>query len=130
MTSLSDLIERLEKATGADRELDALIYIQKYPESADDPGPSIGDHGWAFLRYGVVRDDVPHYTGSFDAARELIPDGLYWHAGEGKTRDDEPLGAAEIIEPGSLKTIADAEHAKVEIALCIASLKARMKVAG
>lgn len=127
MTSLSDLIERLEKATGADRELDALIYIQKYPESADDPGPSIGGHGWAFLRYGVVRDDVPLYTDSVDAARTLVPKGHHWHlhvvshfgcipcAGVCPDGDDR-------IEHHAAPTPA--------IALCIASLKARMKVAG
>jgi hypothetical protein len=75
-------------------------------------------------RYGFLR-----YTASLDHARGLLPRGYYWHAGEGKTRDDEPLGAASIIEPGSLETVSEAEHAHVEIAFCIACVETREIIA-
>jgi hypothetical protein len=83
------------------------------------PGAKPFRDGWI---HGHVR---PNPLLSLDDARKLIPSGLYWHAGEGKTRADEPLGAASIIAPGSLETIAEAEHTRVEVAMCIASLKAR-----
>lgn len=125
MGDLAEIIERLQRATGPDRELDARIQcaIQGFKFIAFDDS-----RGCDSIKYegpSNALDLVYDYTGSFDAAWMLIPAGLYWHASEGKTRADEPLGAASIIAPVSLETIAEAEHASVVIALCIVALKAR-----
>lgn len=113
MADFAELIARLEKATGPDREIDNAI--------ADALGfemPLTGSEGWPL-----------YYTGSIDAARTLV-DGFYWLASEGRTRDNEPLGGAQVFRKNYLvKPIAEAEHERVEIALCIAALKARSIVA-
>lgn len=133
---MKDLIERLETATGPDRELDAQIYCAK--------------NGYGFIKFErwnqhagrlfysipgmkphCESEGFPLYTGSLDAARTLIPPGLYWLAGEGKTRADELLGGARIFEHGKFDDpLAEGEHALVEIALCIAALNARLVTAG
>lgn len=104
---MQDLIERLEKATGPDREVDSLI--------AD----------WQVGKQRISIGGDARYTGSYDAARLLIPAGLFWLVSEGKTRPDEPLGGAQIRDPKSLEIITEAEHQSAIIALCIAGLKAR-----
>jgi hypothetical protein len=120
---MKDLIERLEKAIGPDRELDFWCwwYGASTESRKTNPQPPPEDYVVDNLKH----NGSPRFTGSFDAAKTLIPAGLYWHAGEGKTRADEPLGAASIIAPGTLETIAEAEHASVIIALCIAALASR-----
>lgn len=138
-------IDRLVKAAGpcheCDAELAAIENGWQVVEHRDRDGVTMRrpDSSTFLLRY-IEPENVPGfglcgggygtsaYTRLFDVARRLIPDGLYWHAGEGKTRDDEPLGAAAIIEPGSLETIAEAEHESVVIAMCIAAIKARQVI--
>lgn len=136
----ADLIARLEKATGPDRKLDALIeaavgvdpeagllqegYWRNY--EADDDKVAI----WINGPNGHHRKEGTYspakLTGSFDAARTLIPEGLYWIVSEGRTRATEPLGGAQIFRPGYLvKPFAEAEHESAIIALCIAGLIAR-----
>ena len=61
----SELIERLEKATGPDRELDALIWYAVVER------PAAGEK--------IDRDMVnrwPTYTASIDAALTLVPEGM------------------------------------------------------
>lgn len=135
-----DLIDRLEKATGPSTELNAMIAARLGIMDDFDPTMFIvpveyrvsddGRHveGWTTVdgkSWRQASRKPRSFTGSFDDAKTMIPPGLYWHAGEGKTRADEPLGAASIIAPGSLETISEAEHASVIIAMCIAALKAR-----
>lgn len=54
----ADLIARLEKLSGPDRELDALIWLRI---------PKI-----------VTNDPVPAYTASIDAALTLVEEGSTW----------------------------------------------------
>lgn len=65
MTDLAALIERLERATGPDRNLDAMIFhfIMK--------GEGVG-----------ARGSGPPYTSSIDAAMTLVPDGDPWTLGQ------------------------------------------------
>jgi len=118
----ADLIERLTKATGPDRELDAdiALAVGEFSEKHGLPGG-----GWVSKGPHHAIVGAPSYTASLDAARTLVKD-FYWLVSEGKTRDAEPLGGAQVFRRDYLvKPVAEAEHELVEIALCIAALKAR-----
>ena len=70
-TTLLALAERVEAATGADRELDVLVALAKgwRKESARDwftpPGVNVRHH----------KTELPCYTASLDAAMSLPPSG-------------------------------------------------------
>ena len=70
-TTLLALAERVEAATGADRELDA--HIGRY-------APRL------VALLGRVPDEPAHgcapYTASIDAAMRMVPDGLSWTLGQ------------------------------------------------
>ena len=78
---MKDLIERLEKATGPDRELDAAIWL------ATTPGATRRQWSYTHTATGMdcdvdeTRDSagalitVPEYTASLDAALTLMPRG-------------------------------------------------------
>lgn len=69
----------------------------------------------------------PRYLDSIDDAIGLVPPGLYWLIGAGKTRPAEPLFGAQIIDPASGAVIAEAEgDVTAAHTICIAALKARM----
>lgn len=124
-----ELIERLKKATGPDdRELaDAVLLAGGW--TAEEVGDGPDRH--VFWKSPSGDDDYwdgeqPNPLTSFDAARSLIPAGLFWLVSEGKTRPDEPLGGAQIRAPNdALDIIAEAEHPSAVIALTIAALQAR-----
>lgn len=122
---MNEIIERLEKATGPDRQLgnDVLLACGwRLEEEGDGPDRRLF---WSSPDADYNDGDQPDPTASLDAARLLVS-GFFWLAGEGKTRAGEPLGGAQIFRTTYLvKPIAEAEHDKVEIALCIAVLKAR-----
>lgn len=72
---MKDLIERLEKATGPDRQLDADI-LNTCGHQALDRGPRIG---WEWRRDGKgIWSRMPSPTASIDAALTLLPDGYAW----------------------------------------------------
>lgn len=132
---MKDLIERLEKATGPDRLLDALIAGYHNDWSVIEIGKDDRTH---FIRWArrdgsefMTREGssgeytAMRYTASMDLAAALIPDGLYWMAGYGKTREDEPLGGVAIFRPGNEDDpVAKAEAPTVPLALCLAALRA------
>lgn len=109
MTALDDLIERAEKATGPDRNLDAMIYWQI------NNGVGVGTHSSA-----------PPFTASLDAALSLVPEG--W----GPSLRIFSLGNAWAHMYGEAKGISgatvEARHNVPAIALVIASLKAKANV--
>lgn len=123
---MNDLIERLEKATGPDRDLDRLIQLVDLGEPAHGP--------------------VPEFTASIDAALTLVPnaperpvldvgvpqklhwmlvdnayDEGYWQAGKAGAYIYDP-----ILTPPRWKGYG----ATLAIALCIAALKARQSLQG
>lgn len=135
-----ELIARLEAATGPDQELDALIWCAVFAPADAYVARSKFNGAWCIYQGTEMRDAsmprlwegrglnarVKPVTGSFDAARTLVPDGFYWLVSEGRTRATEPLGGAQVFRPNYLvKPIAEAKHESVIIALCIAALKAR-----
>lgn len=119
-----NLEERLTNAKKHDRDLDCEIYVLiggKRPKK-DRPLYWTSPDG-STKHYESM---IPRFTSSYDAARTLIPSGLFWSVSEGKTRPDEPLGGAQIRTPNdALDIVAEAEHPSAIIALCIAGLRAR-----
>ena len=88
---MDDLIARLEKATGPDRELDAAInaaVLRGWPIEFRN------DRAWAFFHHADDDEARWHYmfeaesatcavgyprcTASIDAALALLPDGMFW----------------------------------------------------
>ena len=67
MSSLSELIERVEKSSGQDRELDVAIY------RAEFPFPCVKLSAEAQKK--IDQEKAPSYTASIDAALTLLPDG-------------------------------------------------------
>lgn len=129
-----DLIAKLESASEGSRELDAEISL----------AVEAGELVWRQTRYtgeqypaikrarenyigGFAFEHVPHYTTSLDAALTLVPEGLYWIVGHGKTSPNElPFGAIISTPLPHREERGGAEHnASAALALCIASLKAR-----
>lgn len=140
-----ELIERLEKATGPDRELDLAINLAVDPDSdisrlMQHRRGFDGKEGMAWdIHQGAVcfeqRNAVgrchynggyplPAYTGSIDAALKLVPEGLAW-------RVDVMTGLPGAIVAVhnswlSHKTAPCCWTGKTPaMALCIAALKAR-----
>lgn len=129
--TLDDLIARLEKLTGPDRQLDGLIFKTLYQRD-EDMWTTFGDEDVWHRRDPsdhCAYDPPPNYTACMADAVTLVRSmNFYWVASEGKTRETEPLGGVQIFRRNHLVTpLSEAEHEKVEIALCIAALKARRK---
>lgn len=120
--ALSDLIARLEKATGPDRKLDCAIYkfLGAKPPSKKHPLYWIAPGNTTQHYESLIRC----YTASIDAALDLVPEGwsvdLVQHRGNignvarvyNDGLSDEPLFICHATKP-------------LAIALCIAALKAR-----
>lgn len=108
------LIERLEKTTGADRQLDADVHVAV-----------VGG------RVPVILDHYPpHYTHSVDAAVTAVPEGWAWFVewiggqfSEGDARVWVPSQRTQGLPAENFDVRAAANPA---IALCIAALKARV----
>lgn len=127
---MSDLIERLEKATGPDRRIDATIH-----EAVERPFVME-----FFAEYSTEQTRnlsyVPSYTSSIDAALTLFPDGWFGRVEPRFHSDDGCVSwLAYGLKPDWSKwhphddeawiTLVDARAQKSAIALCIAALKAR-----
>lgn len=114
----------------ADRRFDHLIARLSSPAQDDDLSADIALAVGTFSLTNNRWPTYPDYIGDLRASISLVPTGKYWHLGFGRTRDDEPLGGASVIEPGSLETISIAEAHTPERAMCIAALLAIDKLAG
>lgn len=101
---MKDLIERLEKATGPDRELDNLIWFWLGQPLPDD-----------------CADCPARYTASLDAALTLVPESCSWACGYSRL---VPHNAKVYVE-GTGAFIGECDSNRA-IALCIAALRARM----
>lgn len=129
---MSDLIERLTKAVGPDRDLDRAIFeaIRLEDEmrrhQADSWFCSVDGSSYGFnAQHGVVWcGEIPRFTASLDAALILAPE----NSAVGLTDNpDDHLGRyrATVMPPlpaerGSDQTV---YHATLPIALCVAALK-------
>lgn len=119
------LIERLERATGASRELDAEIFIAVTPGVAEAGriDRSGGCVGW-WPKDGPYQSaqDSPRYTASLDAALTLVPEGAQWSL-EADTAWVRVLKAGDVGEFQGGFNQRDGKC--TALAICIASLKAR-----
>lgn len=141
--SVDELIRMVGLAVGRDKMIDrhiakAIGWHRVEPRHArTKAGAWIAPEDWIgemsngapildSLRGTTMHRDVPDFTSSMDAAATLIPEGLYWLAGYGRTKEAEPLGGAQIYRPGDFDTpVAEGEGRTAAIAICIASLRAR-----
>lgn len=114
--SISNLITRLEGMTGPDREVDVRLLAVTQP----------GEWSDADIEYACSAPErtvrCPHYTSSLDAAMSLVPEGM-----EKELSDLYGIARAAVglnFEGGPFY----GEHngCSLPIALCIASLRARM----
>jgi hypothetical protein len=145
-TQSQDIIERLERASGPDREIDLTIHLavcpdgdiaqlMQYRRGLDGKEgmawdiyyngcivfEKYNDSGQCIYNGGVP---LPHYTDSIDAALTLVPANHDWslHADNGEAI----AGCMPSSEDGC--DIADCPGATPAIALCIAALKARASI--
>lgn len=74
MSSLSELIERVEKASGQDRELDVAIILTLFPDAGPYQPYCKGDEP-IFFNEPYRKQECPKLTSSIDAALTLLPEG-------------------------------------------------------
>ena len=127
---MQHLIERLEKATGSDRELDNFI-VAAIGWKRIQTGSAAWPHFvWRTPDGAQFPDDgtrVPNYTGSIDAASTLVPNGLTWNAGITDEHFGGPIVAtAQVLTREFTPKGWRSRGATPAIALCIAALSASM----
>lgn len=128
--SYQDLIARLEKLPGPDRELDADIFRALGWRSFG----GIFNQQWWEGPSGERCKAVPFFTASIDAALTLVPEGYCWlsrsHDGS-KNLAGNGSGAGGFANVHANRDDAiffTAFAATPAIALCIAALKARQSL--
>lgn len=133
------LIERIEAATGPDREIDAEIWLAVVPGTTRKETRYI--HG--FTGKECVIDEtrenfrlvtVPSYTASLDAAMTLVDTlgdavgATFWRVGNDGEGGDPSLFKAEVLV---VTSFASKQHVAVAdagaLALCAAALRARQE---
>jgi hypothetical protein len=128
-----DLIERLEKAEGPSRDLDAEIAdsVKFWPPRFDRVDYGGKDRRWHDDRHGHSQSiDAPAYTASLDSAMTLVPDGWWCEA---HIRPDAP-GVVLWQFPLPCQRVPAERPYQIAgrtapLALCIAALKARQTTA-
>lgn len=126
--TIAELIERLEKATGPDRELDDLI-----AGVVLNPGGEVRLEGMPSGEPGIktyfypdgTRGTSLRYSSSIDSALTLVPEGWGWLVRDFKGDGEE--GAYADVPHLTIESNMDGQafHKIPAIALCIAALKAR-----
>ena len=138
---MSNLIPRLERATGPDRELDGDIALAngwRHEEAEYGKGISgqpLIKHTWTspsgeefwekttiFDRANKYPEELPHYTASLDAALTLVPEGCQWTIEADTAWLRWPEGDKIREAQGAFNR---SGGKKTALALCIAALKAR-----
>lgn len=129
---LMDLADRVEKASGPDRELDFAIFRALHPEYA---GPEWKEFGGG-LRHAMDSSDMrclpppnvtpSRWTASLEAALSLVPEGWAW-AVYGGAREEIVATAYRVPNGGRLPWpdwVTDICAATPALALCAAALRA------
>lgn len=142
MTSLQALAERLEKATGPSRELDAALHValvkpEQYPDdlryfrlpsaSMDHMDMCAPGTYWLKQRSGASLQTAPTYSASLDAAialcERVLPDNMRWSISNAAVKPRAnvfPLSPTRpIMGPYS-------SAATPALALCLAIVRARI----
>ena len=115
-----NLIKRLKTLTGPDREVDAEIAKAIGWESG--PWEIAGMRGVTWYASGPeVHKECPRFTSSIDAARAICPDAMMVYA------SDVDIATVHLVTDTSTTPIIGhvGIGATLEIAWCIAALKAR-----
>ncbi len=131
-----DIIERLEKATGADRRLDADMwpivdpdgYRQTLAHRQVMASLDLTPERQEREAFETTRLFAPKFTASIDAALTLVPEGWAWFVEriEGFTNGDARIWLPSQRTRGLRQENFDVRNvANPAIALCIAALKAR-----
>lgn len=110
---VADLIARVQRATGPDRELDMQIHA--YLNRHD--GFRLRESGYSHSGGHVLKVAVLPYTGSLDAAATLMP-SLEMPWGVGRDEDGKP--GADLPRYGKLLNAAT-----LPLVMCLAALMAR-----
>jgi hypothetical protein len=118
---MKDLIERLGKAEGPDRELDGDIFAAA-GGAAWEEAYRLAQEPCGCPHDVAVRDAKsrysPRYTASLDAALSLVPEGWIW--------DVASTGCAWTMPEGALGWhVSISGPRSPALALCIVALKAR-----
>ena len=131
---LSDLIARLEKATGPCRKLDlaisfAINYREAFTGAIRAEWSVMADEINVYDATGRRRildpaQFVPQWTRSLDAAVSLVPEGFEWS----RHRGANGKMTMQVDGPGPIGC--HGQGATPTIALVIAALKARMQKGG
>lgn len=112
MTSNSkELIERIEAATGPDRELDQQIWFE------DHSAKTGAVAGWSA--------DPPHFTASLDAAMTLLDDSYVWGVSKQERNPGHDYYYQASAMPFGPIAPGEAKAATPALALCAAALRAR-----
>ena len=122
----TELIAALEAAEGPSRELDTAIHEIAFPhDDIDDKAP--GDPVFRKIE-DVIWFNVPHYTGSIDAALSFTPEGWeyrIYHNIAGKfTELPGSWYLGQVHEYMPKWRFEGYSRATPAIALCIANLRA------
>lgn len=120
----SRLAEQCEKATGPDRELDALIHVALGRAGSNIVALKTGWCAGSDSDLNPIRS--PAYTASIDAALTLVPDGWMLLAISDFMFDG--MNGARLVdcEDNSAESFGTSNNA---LALCAAALRARSNVA-
>ncbi len=131
--TISEIIERLEKADRANGQLDRELFMlhhgyTRIEQEYDSAGPRY--YAWSGEKYigEITSIDQPQYTASIDAAVQLcervLPDYL-WGITQGTDGDLEFQGNVwPNMQPFDASRDRFGYHSKPAIALCIAILRA------
>lgn len=133
-TELREIIERLEKLTGGDREVDADIYeslgytVKRASERITKQYRVTFTKSWAFqdpnTRRWLAMDRL---TDSLDAAialvEKMLPEGFAWMVAHSGPKEDQRLSVACVFQDGPGINIAN-EATTHAIALLIALFRA------
>lgn len=128
--TLLELADRVEAATGPDRELDAAIWLAVTPGATRKQTviPANGQRqGWTIdeTREATGRlIIVPHYTASLDAAMTLVPEGRF----VGALNQCDPGGEWHARIECHHAVYEDATAKTAATALLAAALRARANV--
>ncbi len=126
--NIKRIIAQLEAATEPSRDLDEYIALL-IGWTRDTRLSVIDSIWWCPPDSNVWQIGFPLFTVSMDAAVSAIPAGLFWLAGYGRNREDEPDYGCQVILAGGGVECGET-NVNLAIAICTAALKARDVLAG
>lgn len=118
MSKPGTLVERVEAATGPDRELDARIH---YHVMGLDKVYSLD----TFLASDISASHPKHYTSSLDAAMTLVPSGWSFSVGQNVHHKYWHGLVQRVANDGEIESFAETSNHGAALALTSAALKAR-----